>query len=142
MAFVLKRPARPGDTRDPFRANVPLAPGANSSPQIPGQVPDRSSVPGEGGLPLDVPTGPVQRPSVESGTAQGIMHVFAARDGNDNDPARFEQATATYEEIRKANPALRTPMRPSPGYALAEGTRLSNPDLTALSENISTADPD
>ncbi|HYJ13702.1 MAG TPA: hypothetical protein VEW66_08925, partial [Thermomicrobiales bacterium] len=48
------------------------------------------------------------------------------------DPARFEQATASYEELRKSDPALRTPVRPTAGYALADGTRASHPDLAAL----------
>lgn len=133
MAFVLKKAAKPGDPIDPARANVPLAPGANRSPQVPGQVPDRSSVPGQGELPVELPTGEVRRPRAEYGTAQRIMGVYETWSGNDDDPARFEQATASYEEIRKADPGLRTPVRPTPGYALSEGTRISNPALTALS---------
>lgn len=133
MAFVLKKAAKPGDPLDPHRANVPLAPGANRSPQAPGQVPDRSSVPDHGVLPVDLPTGEVRRPEAEYGTAQRIMGVYEARDGTEDDPARFEQTTVSYEELRKADPSLRTPVRPTAGYALSEGTRLANPELAALS---------
>lgn len=142
MAFGFRKSARPGDAIDPERVNAPLAPGAVSSPQVPGQVPDRSSVPGRGVLPVPPPAGDVRRPLSEYGSAQRIMGVYAATDGKDDDPARFEQTTATYEEIRKANPALRTPARPTPGYALSDGARLANPHLTALSEEARQGDPD
>ncbi|MBA3276262.1 MAG: hypothetical protein H0T72_10745 [Chloroflexia bacterium] len=138
MAFVLKKAAKPGDPIDPNRSNAPLAPGANRSPQVPGQVPDRSSVPAQGDVPVELPTGEVRRPLAEYGTAQRIMGVYEATDGNEDDPARFEQTTVSYEELRKADPSLRTPVRPTPGYALAEGTRISNPSLTALSAGSDT----
>ncbi len=95
-------------------------PGASHSPQMPGQVPDRSGVPGHGQLPVPLVDEPV-RPLSHLGTAQAIMHVFAvdpAQPGQADDPARFEQATASYEELRKADPALLTPIRPLPGYDL------------------------
>ena len=138
MAFLPKDAAQPGDPIDPHRANVPGAPGATLSPQVPGQVPDRSSVPGHRELPVDLPSGEVRLPATEYGSAQRIMGVYAASDGNRDDPARFEQATATYEEMRKADPSLRTPVRPTAGYALAEGTRIANPALSALSAGADT----
>jgi len=133
MAFVLKKAAKPGDLPDAERANAPMAPGATRSPQVPGQVPDRSSVPEHGHLPPPLPAGEVRRPKVESSSAQGIMGVYEAHDGNETDPARFEQATASYEEVRKADPGLRTPVRPTAGYALGDGTRVSAPALAELS---------
>jgi len=138
MAFVLKKVAKAGDPIIPGRAYVPQAPGATRSPQVPGQVPDRSSVPEHGELPVQLPAGDVRRPLVEYGSAQRIMGVYSAHDGNDTDPARFEQATVSYEELRKADPALRTPARPTPGYALADGTRIANPALSALSAGADT----
>lgn len=134
MAFVLKKAAKPGDPINPDSDKMPpLAPGANRSPQVPGQVPDRSSVPNHAELPVPLPIGEVRRPTVEYQTSQGIMGVYLASDGNENDPNRFEQATISYEEIRKATPALRTPVRPTAGYALADGTRIANAELAALS---------
>lgn len=138
MAFVLKTTAQPGDPIDPRRANLPGAPGATWSPQVPGQVPDPSSVPDHGELPVELPVGEVRRPITEYGTAQRIMGVYEVSVGNVDDPGRFEQATATYEEVRKADPALRTPVRPTAGYALSEGTRIANPDLAALSAGADT----
>lgn len=137
MAFVLKTYAKPGDPIDPSCANVPVAPGAVSSPQIPGQVPDRSTITGEGQLPVPPAKGPVRRPLTEYGTAQRIMGVYAPIDGDETDPARFEQANASYEEIRKAYPNLRTPNRPGNGYALVEGTRVASATLAALSDAAS-----
>lgn len=133
MAFVLKKAARPGEPLDPNRSNAPHAPGAVRSPQIPGEVPDRSSIPSYSDVPVARPAGEVRRPKAEYGSAQRIMGVYEAGDCNETDPARFEQATVSYEEIRKADPSLRTPIRPTPGYALSEGTRIANPALAALS---------
>jgi hypothetical protein len=138
MAFFLKRAARPGDPVVAGRIPAPPAPGGSRSPQIPGQVPDRSSVPEHGQLPVTMPAGEVRRPLVEYGSAQRIMGVYENFDGDPTDPARFEQATSSYEEMRKVDPALRTPVRPTAGYALADGTRVSNAELQALSDGADT----
>jgi hypothetical protein len=79
-----------------------------------------------------MPEGDVRRPLVEYSSAQRVLRVFAKWDGDPTDPARFEQATASYEELRKVDPSLRTPVRPTAGYALSDGTRASHPDLAAL----------
>jgi hypothetical protein len=104
------------------------APGARMSPQMPGQVPDRSGVPGHGQLPIAAHLD-AERPLTQFGTAEEIVGVYAV-DPNDpehaTNPARFEQATASYEEMRKADPSLLTPVRPRPGYDLA-----ANPAITA-----------
>jgi hypothetical protein len=134
VAFFLKKKAEPGATISSERSFVPEAPGAVWSPQVPGQVPDRSTVPGEGVLPVPVPEVTPRRPLTEYGTAQRIMHVYAPKDGNDDDPARFEQAPVSYEELRKATPALRQPLRPHPGYALVDGTRLPSAAIAALQD--------
>ena len=49
------------------------------------------------------------------------MGIFATVPGREKDPTRFEQATASYEELRKADLALLPPLRPAPGYALTRG---------------------
>ena len=138
MAFFLKRAARPGDPIYAGRTPSPQAPGATRSPQIPGQVPDRSSVPEHGELPVAMPTGEVRRPLVEYGTAQRVMGVYEKFDGDADDPARFEQAVSSYEEMRKVDPSLRTPVRPTAGYALADGKRVSNAELEALAAGADT----
>ncbi len=138
MAFVTKKMAKAGDPISDGRSSVPPAPGGNRSPQVPGQVPDRSSVPDHGVLPVAMPTAEVRHPITEYGTAQRIMGVYGATDENATDPARYEQATASYEEMRKANPSLRTPVRPTPGYALADGKRVASASLQALADGADT----
>lgn len=98
----------------------PVTPGGQSSPQHPGQVPDRSTVPGQYTTRVPWATS-VRRPLTEYGTAQAIMDVFAAKPGEEMEPSRFEQATASFEELRKAYPAQVPPVRPAPGYALEQG---------------------
>jgi hypothetical protein len=124
VGFVMPKKARPGSPIEAGRQPVTPAPGAVASPQFPGQVPDRSSVPGEGVLPVVLPATPPRRPLTEYGSAQRIMRVFEPRDGNDDDPERFEQGPISYEELRKANPSLRMPLRPTAGYALSAGIRI------------------
>jgi hypothetical protein len=135
------------------------APGGIASPQVPGARPDRSSIPGHGELPVP-PATSIQRPLTQYGTSQEIMGVFAPKPGEAMDPARFEQATASWEEIRKAYPALSTPRRPAPGYALqtgdavaSEAQEIGGPDPAALApeagrenasvlaDEVSPADP-
>ncbi len=104
---------------------APDAPGGTASPQVPGARPDRSSIPGHGVLPVP-PATVVQRPLTQYGTAQEIMGVYAPKPGEAMDPARFEQATATWEEVRKAYPAQLPPQRPAPGYALKTGDAIAS----------------
>lgn len=108
---------------DPPRAGA--APGARISPQHPGEVPDRSTIPGQHTTRVPRATR-VQRPLTEEGTAQEIMGVFRAKPGEEMNPARFEQATASYEELRKAFPAQLPPTHPAPGYALATGDAMAS----------------
>lgn len=142
MAFVLKKTTKPGDPLAKFDRILPPAPGAASSPQAPGEVPDRSDLWGRGQLPVPPVQGAVHRPLVERRTAQGIVGVYEPHDGNEDDPKRFEQAPVSYEEQRKKFPYLRTPLRPEPGYALADGTRIASPEIIALvAESVPVLDP-
>lgn len=93
------------------------APGAVESPQQPGQVPDRSTIPGQYATAVTPSSNP-RRPLTEYQTAQRIMGVFQAEPGKEREPARFEQATASFEELRKADPAQWPVGRPQPGYVL------------------------
>jgi hypothetical protein len=127
-----RRPAQPGSPPPaPIRSvqGSPPAPGAVRSPQVPGQVPDRSGIPGHDRLPVPKATQP-RPPLTEFGTAQRIMRVFELAPDQADNPARWEQATASYEELRKADPSLLSPFRPAPGFNLAEG----DVDLSVLPE--------
>ena len=95
------------------------APGAYASPQEPGQVPDRSTVPGHHSTRVPKPRH-LYRPLTQYGTAEEIMRTFR-RHGDEITPEQFEQATATFDELRKALPADLPPFRPAPGY-LPAGT--------------------
>lgn len=93
------------------------SPGGTFSPQQPGEVPDRSSVPGQYAECSPRPA-EIRRPLNERGTAQGIMRWFQAPAGSELDPSRFEQVTASWEELRKAYPPQLPPNRPAPGFPL------------------------
>jgi len=133
MAFVTRRFAHAGKPMPSGRLFMPQAPGAVKSPQVPGEVPDRSTIPDEGVLPVPPPAvqGESRRPLTQYGTAEEIMGVYDKKDVSD--PTRFEQTPPSPEEQRKAfGPMLRTPQRPTPGYALAGGTRMPNSRLAML----------
>ena len=97
----------------------PPAPGASVSPQHPGMAPDQSSTPGHTNTNVP-PATSLRRPLTQYGTAQEIMRVFSKVPEGQIQPGDFEQATASFEELRKADPALMPPVRPA-RPALAEG---------------------
>lgn len=138
MAFVLRKGARPGDPIDPNRVNAPPAPGAVHSPQEPGETPWRSSVPEHGQLPVP-PATDFLRPITEYGTTQQIMGVYAARGDNQDDPQRFELGPQSYEELRKAFPALRQPLSATPNYALTDGERVQGAEPGAIEAPVRAA---
>lgn len=106
----------------------PKAPGASASPQIPGQVPDHSTVPGHFSTRVARPTGPVRRPLTQYGTAEEIMSVLPAPN-EDAEKAEFEQATASVEELRKAYPWQLPPETPTSVFALDQGVAAEPPAL-------------
>jgi hypothetical protein len=106
--------------RDATPLRYPRAPGAVSSPHMPGQVPDHSTVPGH--FSVRVPRAPIGRRSLsEDGTTQEIMDVFRPDANGEMTPEGFEQATASHEEMLKATPDNLPPDHPVPGYRLVEG---------------------
>jgi hypothetical protein len=142
MAFVTRKFAPTGAIMNADTYYVPVAPGAVSSPQEPGQVPDRSSVPERGTLPVPVPNEPARRPLTQYGTSQEIMAVYDKEEMDPTDPRRFVQAPPSYEEQRTAFAGrLRTPMRPTAGYALSDGQRMANDELAALSAEAAANQP-
>jgi hypothetical protein len=108
----------------------PPAPGAEHSPQHPGETPDRSDIPGEtvavspqiDGIPL--------RPLTQYGTAQEIMDLLPAP-GEDAEPSDFEQPPASFQEQRKAYPWQLPPVRPTSAFALDQGIAEEPPALPA-----------
>ncbi|MEA2528741.1 MAG: hypothetical protein QOG89_385 [Thermomicrobiales bacterium] len=110
------------------RPKSPNAPGAAASPQMPGQVPDHSTVPGHFSTRVARPAGPVRRPLTQYGTAEAIMQVLPAPD-EEPQPAEFEQATASGEELRKAYPWQLPPASPTPVFALDQGVSPEPPAL-------------
>lgn len=108
-----------------------IAPGAVRSPQVPGQVPDRSSVPGQYAVRFAAaPNAP--KPLTEQGTAQGILRLFQPKPGQELKPEDFEQAPPSYEEQRKAYLNLLPPVRPMPGEPIAEIEANENEELNFL----------
>jgi len=102
------------------RPKSPPAPGASVSPQHPGMTPDESSTPGHTNftVPKAVST---RRPLTQYGTAQEIMHVFTKIPEDKITAGDFEQATASFEELRKADPSRVPPVRPAqPALATGE----------------------
>jgi hypothetical protein len=106
----------------------PKAPGAAASPQMPGQVPDRSTVPGHFSTRVPWPTGSVRRPLTQYGSAEEIVGVFPAPN-EEAEKAEFEQATASVEELRKAYPWQLPPEGPTPVFALDQGIAPAPPAL-------------
>jgi hypothetical protein len=105
-------------------APPPEAPGAVTSPQIPGLTPDDPDLPGRprGSLPRLLSN---RRPLTEYGTAQRLLRLFTPKAGTELTAADWEQGAASNEELRKADPALETPFRPLPGYGLGIGRATS-----------------
>lgn len=134
------------DIADHETPTSPVTPGGSVSPQVPGARPDRSNIPGHDQLPVP-PTPGVRRPLTQYGTAQEIMGVYAPKPGEAMEPARFEQATASWEEVRKAYPAQLPAQRPGPGHALSRGEAIGSesqeiggPSPAALAPDSGTDD--
>lgn len=90
----------------------PPAPGGAQSPQRPGMTPDRSTVPGHFSARVAKAT-TRRRPLNQYATAEEIVRVFKQAPDDQLTPKHFEQATASYEELRKAYPWELPPMRPA-----------------------------
>jgi len=98
----------------------PRAPAATASPQRPGMTPDQPDLPGRsrGSLP---PLASNRRPLTEYGTAQQLIGVFTPKPGEAMQASDWEQGPSAMEELRKADPALLTPIRPLGGVGLGIG---------------------
>jgi hypothetical protein len=129
MSDSTKKPVS-GAVNGEVRAHKTPAPGARRSPQIPGQVPDRSTVPGFHSAQAPAATS-VMRPLTQYQTAQEITKRFRKYPADQITPEQFEQADASFEELRKANPADNPPVRPKRGYILDAGE-----EAAALPETV------
>ena len=98
----------------------PEAPGAVSSPQLPGMTPDDPDLPGRGRGTLP-PLTSNRRPLTEYGSAQRFLRLFTPAPGTELEASDWEQGPSAGEELRKADPALLTPPRPLGGYGLEIG---------------------
>jgi hypothetical protein len=99
---------------------TPQAPAATTSPQRPGMTPDQPALPGRprGSLP---PLASNRRPLTEYGTAQRLLGLFTPAPGTELEASDWEQGPSSTEELRKADPALLTPIRPLGGVGLGIG---------------------
>jgi len=104
----------------------PPAPGAEHSPQRPGETPDAPDLLGKPRGSAQ-PLASVMRPLTEYGTAQSILGMYTFPAGVEVKPEDFEQGPSAQEEQRRAHPALLTPARPLSGYGLGLGR--SAPEL-------------
>jgi hypothetical protein len=99
---------------------APQAPAATTSPQLPGMTPDQPALPGRprGSLP---PLASNRRPLTEYGSAQRLLGLFTPAPGTELQASDWEQGPSSTEELRKADPALLTPIRPLGGAGLGIG---------------------
>jgi hypothetical protein len=99
---------------------TPQAPAATSSPQLPGMTPDQPALPGRSRGSLS-PLASNRRPLSEYGSAQRLLGLFTPKPGTELQPSDWEQGPSATEELRKADPALLTPIRPLGGDGLGIG---------------------
>lgn len=111
-------------------AKVVPAPGGMRAPHAPGMTPDWTLVPTHVGEPIP-PAANKVRPLTQYGTAQELLGVFRKKPADQLEPADFEQAPASPEEMRHANPALLTPIHPLAAleYNLAIDPGPTTPEL-------------
>ena len=97
----------------------PTAPGGSRGAKAPGMTPDRSSVPGQ--FAERAPkAASLTRPLTQYGTAQEFSGVFRRVPPGQMKPEDFEQADASFEELRKAVVAEWPPERPVAAIAPLE----------------------
>jgi hypothetical protein len=83
-------------------------------------TPDQPALPGRsrGSLP---PLASNRRPLTEYGSAQRLLGLFTPEPGTELQASDWEQGPSAMEELRKADPALLTPIRPLGGVGLGIG---------------------
>ena len=86
---------------------------------MPGAIPNFTTVPLHVGEPTPAAVEKI-RPLSQYGSAEEISSVFKREPMDKIQPGDFEQADASFEELRKVAPANLTPIRPLPGPGSAE----------------------
>jgi hypothetical protein len=117
---------------------TPDAPGGLKTLLKPGDMPDRSTIPGQWAVQAPAPLGPPTRPAAQYLTAQELSNAMPIPD----EPAEssdFEQAPASFEENRKAYPWQNPPRRPTAWFTLGDGVAPSDPALEAGPEALALA---
>ena len=90
---------------------TPSAPGGSLGAKLPGMAPDQWKVPGHDNE--NVPkAGSKARPLSQYATAEEFLGVFRKVPPDQLKPEDFEQAPASFEEMRKAIPPEWPPQRP------------------------------
>jgi hypothetical protein len=115
------------------------APAATSSPQRPGMTPDQPDLPGRSRGSLR-PLSSNRRPLTEYGSAQRLLGLFTPEPGTELQASDWEQGPSAMEELRKADPALLTPIRPLGGVGLGIGRSRSAIATEALEAIGDTAE--
>jgi|GEM_PF-6836475 len=120
------------ETKDSVKPKSPASPGGNVSPQRPGMTPDRSSIPGFFSTRVPRAT-EKRRPLSQYGTTEEIMQVFSRVPDAEMTPKDFEQANASFEELRRANLSALPPKRPAQPAIAAPETAEAIPSETSAS---------
>ena len=90
---------------------IPPVPGGSVGTKKPGMIPDQWTVPGHQNEQVP-PATSKQRPLTQYATAQEFLGVFRRVPPEQMTKEDFEQAGASFEEMRKAVPAEWPPERP------------------------------
>ena len=114
-----RRRTRPAELENKEMRRVipghPDAPGAVSSPQIPGMTPDRGTIPGHTSHVMPKPSLGKRRPLSQEGTAEALIPVYTpSGPGLSWVADDFNGAGTSIEEMRKVDPRLNSPHRPAP----------------------------
>ena len=98
---------------------LPPAPGGSRGSSAPGMTPDRSTIPGQFSE-RNAKATSVVRPLSQYGTAEELSGVFRRVPADQMKSTDFEQADASFEEVRKAVVAEWPPERPVAAIAPLE----------------------
>lgn len=102
------------------RVKAPPAPGAMSSPQLPGETPDHSDIPGHEFTRVPALRGEIRRPTTQAETAAGQLGLLEPVD-EELQIADFEIGPVSDAEARNAYPWQATASWPVADFRLDRG---------------------